>query len=142
MNEQVRLEVAAQEAVTLGERLLGEEVGDQVEDGAVAHDEALLDGLVADGLGEVGLADAGRSDEEDIGGLPDEVSGGQLVDVLAGDGRIEAPVEVLEAPERGELGGDGTAGDLALLADVELVLQDQFEELAVGEPVRGGFLQP
>jgi hypothetical protein len=70
------------------------------------------------------------------------VSSGQLVDVLAGDGRIEARVEVLEAPERGELGGDGAAGDLALLADVELVLQDQFEELAVGEPVRGGFLQP
>ena len=34
---------------------------------------------------------------------------------------------------RDQLGRDGAAGDLALVADVELVLQDQFEELAVAE---------
>ena len=140
-DEQVGLEVAAQEAVTLGEGLPREEVGDEVEDGPVAHDEALLDGLVADCLGEVGLADAGRADQEDVVVLADEVPGGQLEDVLAGDGGIEAPAEVVEGAQGGELDRCGAARDPALRTDVELVLEDQFEELRVGEPVGVGLLE-
>src|SRR5690606_9409092 len=97
---------------------------------------------VTDGLREVGLADAGWADEQDVSGLADEVSGGQVVDVLARDRRVEAPVEVLETLQRGELGGDGAAGDLALLAHVDLVMENQLQELRVGKPVRGGVLEP
>jgi hypothetical protein len=45
--------------VTLSERLFGQEVGDEVEDRALPHDEALIDGLVADGLRQTRFADAG-----------------------------------------------------------------------------------
>jgi len=71
----------------------------------------------------------------------DEVAGGQVVEVLAGDGRVEAPIEVVERLEGAELGGADTAVELALAAGGELVLEDEFEELEVGEPVGGGFLE-
>ena len=58
-DEQIGFDVAAQDAVTLRERVLGEEVAHQIEDRAVAHHEALLDRLVADGLGQVTFADTG-----------------------------------------------------------------------------------
>ena len=40
-----------------------------------------------------------------------------------------------------EVGGFGAARQQTLVAHVEFVLQDQFEELAMGEPIGGGLLQ-
>jgi len=36
----------------------------------------------------------------------------------------------------------GVAFELALLPDMDLVLQDEFQKLGVTEPVGGGFLKP
>jgi hypothetical protein len=69
------------------------------------------------------------------------VAGRQFVDLLAGDAGIEAPVEVFEGLERAELGGASAQREFALFPDVEFVVQDQFEELGMGEPVGRGLLE-
>jgi cold shock CspA family protein len=56
-------------------------------------------------------------------------------------GRSEAEVEVLQGAAVAEGGGFGAPGDGALAAHVEFVLEDEFKELAVGQPVGFGFLQ-
>ncbi len=82
-----------------------QEVADHVEDRAVQHDEARLDGLVADGLGQMALADAGRSEQEHVAGLADEAAGGQVEDLLLLDRRVERPVEVVQRLQLAEAGG-------------------------------------
>ena len=134
-DEQVALEVGLQDPVPLLEGVLGEEVAHQIEDGAVADGEALLDGLVADGLGQVGLAGAGRPDEEHVVFGADKVAGRQLVDRLAGDRGIEAPIKLVQGLERAEVRGLDPALDLALGADVDLVLQGKSQKLLVRKPV-------
>jgi len=123
-DEEIGLQVLAQGAVLLVEGLLLEEVSDEIEDGDVANEAALLDGLVADGLGQVGLAEAGRPEKKDVGGLGDELASGQLEDLLLRDLGVEAPVEVLEGLEAHELGVTLAVLQMALFADVELVLED------------------
>ena len=91
----------------------------------------MLDGFVADGLGQMGFADAGRAEEQHILGFADELAGGQVENLLFVDGGVEAPVEVLQRFEAAEVGGLGAAFHLALLADVEFVLADEFQELGV-----------
>ena len=73
--------------------------------------------------------------------MPDEVAGGEFVDAGAGDGGVEGEVEVLEAGVAAEGGGFGAAQDLALLSDVDFVLEEEFQELGVGEVVALGFLE-
>lgn len=51
------------------------------------------------------------------------------------------PVEVFQGLEGAKVGGFGAAGQHALVADVEFVLKDQFEELTVAEAAGSGFLQ-
>ena len=63
-------------------RASSEEIADEVEDGGVADEEVALDGLVADGLREVGLAEPRRPEEEDVGAVRDEVAGGQVEELL------------------------------------------------------------
>jgi hypothetical protein len=140
-DEQVGFEVTAQQPVAFGEGLFRKKVGDQIEDGAIADGKSLLDGFVTDGLGEVGLADSGRTDEQHIGGLADEVAGGQFVDVFTRNRRVEPPVKVIEVLECLELGREGATGELALLSDIDLVEKNQFEELAMRKPVGRGLLQ-
>ena len=67
------------------ESLFTEEIGDEVEDGTVAHEEALLERFVADGLGQMCFPGAGRTDEECVGGFADKMAGRQFVDFLAGN---------------------------------------------------------
>jgi hypothetical protein len=54
---------------------------------------------------------------------------------------IEVPVEVLEGLHVVEAGGAGPRGEFALLADIELVLEGERQELGVGEPAGDGLLQ-
>ena len=117
--------------VLLVEGFVFQEVAHQIEDGAVEHLEVLPDGLVADGLGQMGFADAGRAEEQHILGFADKLAGGQIENLLFVDRGIEAPVEVLQRFEGVEVGGLGAALHLALLADVEFILQDEFQELGV-----------
>ena len=140
-DQKVGLEIAAQDSVLLVEGFVFEEVAHQIEDGAVEDLEVELDGFVAQGLGQVRFADPGRADEQKIGGLANELAGGQVVDLFAGDGGIEAPVKVLQRFEAVKVSGLGAAAEQAFLAHVEFVLEQDFQELFVAQAVGRGFLQ-
>ena len=102
----------------------------------------MLDRQITDRLDEERLAGARRSQEQDVAGFADEAAGGQVEDLLAWDRRVERPVEVIERLEFAELGPLHTAFDLSLIADQQLVLQDQLQELGMAQLVTGRFLQP
>lgn len=74
----------------LGQR--GEERGSGDEERRVAG----LDGGASERDGQVRLADAGRTEEQDVLGGGDEAAGAQLADELLVDGRLELEVELLE----------------------------------------------
>ena len=61
---------------------------------------------------------------EEVAGLVDEASGGEVVDLGTVDGGVEGEVEVFEGACFAEGGGFGAPGDGALLADVEFVGED------------------
>jgi hypothetical protein len=140
-DDQVGFQVFADGLVHLVKGFVFHEVAHQIEDGAVEDMEVLADGLVADGLGQMGFADTGRAEEQHVLGFTDKPARGQIVNLLFVDGGIEAPVEVVQGLQAAEVGGLGVAIDLALLADVEFVLTDEFEELGVAQTIGGGFLQ-
>jgi len=133
--------MAGQGAIQLGWRLIGLKFPNHIEDRTVKDLEASFDGVVADSLSQMALAQTRRPDQEHIAALADERAGGQVVDLLPFDGGIEGPVEVLEGFLIAESGGFGAFGDQALLADVEFVLKDQFQELFMGQLMGAGFLQ-
>ena len=72
------------------------EVFDEVAGLAVDDLVTALNGTQREGLGEVALADAGRSDGEDVLTSVDELEGGEFEDVALGQARVVAPVEVGE----------------------------------------------
>src|SRR5271168_2612169 len=69
------------------------------------------------------------------------MAGCQFIDLLAGDAGIETPVEVFEGLEGTELGRLGSQRESALFPHVEFVVQDEFEELGMGEPVGSSLLE-
>ena len=87
------------------------------------------------------FARARRADQQHVAGFADEPAGGQVEDLLPLDRRIEGEVEFVERLQFAELGRLHAAVDLPLLADQQLVLQDQLQELGVAELVAGRFLQ-
>ncbi len=95
-DQQIGLEIPIQGFVLLAQVLVAQEVAGQIEDGAVQHQEAGLDGLMPDGLNQKRLADAGWTQQQHIGFLADELAAGQVVDLLALDGRVEGEVELVE----------------------------------------------
>ena len=140
-DEQVAFEVALQGAFVAGGICVVAQVVKDVEDGAVEDDFVGFDELVADGLSEVTFASAGRADEEDVFVTFKEVSGCEVVDLFAVDAGIEAEVEAVEGAQFAEVGGFSAALDHALLAHVEFVLEDEFEELQGVEVVASSFLE-
>jgi hypothetical protein len=88
---------------------------------------------VAEGLGEVALADAGGADEEGVLVALDETAGGEVGDLLLRELGAGGEVEGLE----GLLGVEGGAAEahleLVLGAALDLVLEELGEELDVGE---------
>ena len=70
----------------------GGEVGGGGEVGAVADGR----GLAGEADGEVGFADAGRSDEQHVGGGLEVAAGAELVDQLAVDAGLGVVVEVVQ----------------------------------------------
>ncbi len=124
-DEEVAAEVVVEDfLVTLGVVGVVAEVGEDVEDGAVEDGFAEFDQGVADGLGEVAFADSGGAEQEEVAGLVDKSSGGEVVDLRSVDGGVEGEVEVFEGACFSEGGGFGAPGDGALLADVEFVGED------------------
>ena len=140
-DQQVRLEVPGQHLVLARQGFVVQEVADHVEDRAVQHDEALLDGLVAEGLGQEALADARRPDQQHVAGLADEAAGGQVEDLLRLIDGLNDQSKSSSGFSSRKLGRLDAALDLPLLADQQLVLQDQLQELGMVELVAGGFLQ-
>ena len=63
---QIGFEIATQGLVLLFEGLVFHEVAHQIEDGAVKDFLALLDRLVAQGLGQMRFADARRAEQQNI----------------------------------------------------------------------------
>src|SRR5512135_131648 len=74
--------------------------------------------------------------------LADKLAGGQVEDLAAFDGRVEAPVKIFQWLQVAEGGGLFAPLQQALSPDVEFVLQEQFQELSVRQLVGGGFLHP
>jgi hypothetical protein len=75
-DQEVRTEVAGERGVVVAEGFFLEEVSDDVECGTIEDGAALLDGDVADCLGEMGLAGAWWPHEEDVAGVVEEPTGG------------------------------------------------------------------
>jgi len=90
----------------------------------------------------VGLAHSRGTQEQDVLALAEVPSGGQLIDLLAADRGVELPVEVLKRFEGPEVGGFGSPLQVALLPDIEFILEDQLQELLMTKSVGGGFLKP
>jgi hypothetical protein len=86
--------------------------------------------------GQMRFPNAGWSQKKDILRLWDEVAGGQIENVFAVDGRIKTPVEVFQCFQAAEVGGLGAAFHQPLLANVNFVLADQFQELGVAQACR------
>ena len=82
-DEEVGPEVSCEGGIVMIDGFFVKEVSNDVEDGAVEGGSALLDGGVADGLGDVGLACSWRPDEEHVFPLMEELAGGQFEDLLA-----------------------------------------------------------
>ena len=139
--QQIRLQIPGQDAFLAAQRFVPHEVPDQVEDGAVEDEAAGLDDLVADGLADVAFPDTWRPDQQDVLALAHELAGGQLVDRLALDGGVEAPVEVVQGLPLAKAGGLEPARDQALASDVEFILEDEFQEFLGREGIAAGFLQ-
>ena len=140
-DQEIRLEITAQGSVQLRGRLVGLELLDQVKDGAVKNLEARFDDMIADGLSQMTFPQARWSDQEDIPALPDELAGSQVIHLLPLDGGIKGPVEILQRLVIAEACGFGALIDDTLLADIEFILEEQFQKLFMRQLMRLGFVQ-
>jgi hypothetical protein len=93
---------------------------------------------VAETDGEHGLADAGRPDEQHLGGVLEEAEGGELVDELAVNRWLGVEVEVGEPPWRGQRREAGEASMTSGFGGGELDVEEPFQERGVAELGRRG----
>ena len=71
----------------------------------------------------------------------DERAAGQLIDGLALDGGIEVPIKILQGLTVSEAGFLAPFLDESLTACVEFILEDQLQELFMGDGVGGCLLE-
>lgn len=140
-DEKIGSKVAGERGIVVFDGFLVEEVADDIEDGAVEHGSTLLDGGVADGLGDMGLARSGWSHEEDVASIVEELACGELEELTAWDAGIELPVELIDGLQVSKLCELGTPVELAMIANGKLVLEDKLEELEMAQPAGLGFLK-
>ena len=88
---------------------------------------------MAEGLRQVDLAGAAGADDEHRGLLVEIAPGGQIVDERAVELRQALEVELLEGLGGAEGGAAQPQRELLLLAPGDLVLDQQRQELGVGE---------
>lgn len=119
-----------------------EEVTYQIEHRAIEHGVSLLDGLQAQCLHEVALAQTRWTEPEYILGLTNEAACRQVEDLLPRQAGVERPVEVIERLVIAELSTLDAAFDLSITTQEHFILHGQFQELGMAELVRLGFLQP
>jgi hypothetical protein len=130
-DEEIGSEVARERGVVVLDGFFVEEVANDIEDGSVEHGSALLDGGVADGLGDVGLAGSWWSHEENVAGVVEELASGEFEEVPSWERGVEVPVELIDGLQVSKLCELGTPVELAVIANSELVLEDELEELNV-----------
>jgi hypothetical protein len=70
----------------------------------------------------------------------DDFAGGQVENLFPANRPVEVPVEVFQRFLFSEAGRASAAGDLSLVSHGQFVLEKQFQELGVVEPIRGRFL--
>jgi hypothetical protein len=140
-DEEIGSEVAGERGIVVFDGFFVEEVADDVEDGSVEHGSALLDGGVADGLGDVGFAGSWWSHEEDVTGIVEELAGGEFEEVSSWDAGVEVPVELIDGLQVSELRELGATVELAVVTNSELVVEDEFKELEVAQPAGLSFLE-
>ncbi len=95
---------------------------------------------MAERLGEVALADAGRTDDEDVVLALHEGAGGELEDLGLRDRGVEGEVEVLDGLGVLEVGAADALHELLCLAPLHLVGEQPVEEFGEGEVVVSGLL--
>jgi hypothetical protein len=81
--------------------------------------------------GQHGLADPGWAEEADVGFLFDEAEGGQVADLAGVQVGLEGEVEGVQALVVGQAGQLQGVAEAAALADADLFLEDQVEEVEV-----------
>jgi hypothetical protein len=96
---------------------------------------------VAQADGEHGLADAGRADEQHVGGVVEEPQAGQFGDELAVGGRLGVEVEVGDLPGGGQAGEPGRAGLAPGLGGGDFQGEQAFQEGGVAELPGAGVVE-
>jgi len=109
----------------------GGEVIDELGGGDEEGIEAILDGAVGDGDGEVGFASTGLADEEKGAAVGDEVGGEHGADEGEAERGLEGEVEVVDGLEEGEAGAASESLDTGLLAMSDLLGDEGGKEVAV-----------
>ena len=95
----------------------------------IADLKAAADRLVSQGQGDVGLPDTYRPAQTDVVLVLDEVTGPQIIDAAALNGRIELEVELFERLEVAKAGFLEPAGKLALGSSFEFILNQQTQKV-------------
>jgi len=72
--------------------------------------------------------------------LADELAGAQVKNLASLNGGVEAPIKILQRFEVAKAGGLLAPFQKPLLAHVQFVLQEQFQELNVRQLMGAGFL--
>ena len=91
-------------------------------------------------LDEMAFSRSRRSEQQQVTAFPDELTGGQLIHLLAFDGRVELPVEVLQGLGVTEVGGTHAAGQQPVRPHGQFVLENQFQEFRVIQSIAAGLL--
>ncbi len=92
-------------------------------------------GRVPETAGEQGLADPDGAEEEDVFGPFQETEAEELADSISIEGDRSVPVEVLEGTDLPEARPLQPGGETALLATIDLILEDQLQEV-LGTEIR------
>jgi len=124
-------------ALDRGTVAAGGQVGGGGEVGAVAG----LDGLAGQARGEHGLADPGRADHQDVGGVLEVAAGRQVVDQPGVDAGLGVVVELFQGRVGGQAGEAEPAGEPAGLGRGDLDPQQTFQSCGGGEPLGAGLVQ-
>ena len=107
--------------------------GEQAALGGEEHVVVAAGGLVPQGLGQVALAGAAGAGDEHRDLFGDEAAGGQVEDLGLVDAGIVGEVEIAQRLLRAAAGAADAPGELLVLAAGDLVLDEQGEELGVGQ---------
>lgn len=113
----------------------GGQLVDEGRDGGEARLEAVLDGAVGEGDGQVGFPRATRAAGDQAMALRDELGAEEAAAQGEADTGLEGEVELLDGLEEGEAGAADAALDAGLGAVGDLLGKEQGEEVAVAEAV-------